>query len=230
MTPGRSDLGKPAARSGAERPIVLYLIWLVLVGAALEGLASARYSVAFVAVGTLVFSLAPLWSARFLHVVLPSGFIAAIAIFLCAALLLGEVGGFYQRFWWWDVALHAGSAMGFGLIGVILMFLLVKSDKLAAAPITVSVFAFSFAVMIGAVWEIFEFSLDQIFGLNTQRSGLVDTMWDLIIDCLGAGIGATAGWLYLKGYVRGPLTATLRAFFGLNPGLFHSQGPVRDPD
>jgi hypothetical protein len=31
-----------------------------------------------------------------------------------------------------------------------------------------------------------------------QKSGLVDTMWDLIADCIGAGIAGLYGYLYLK--------------------------------
>lgn len=81
-------------------------------------------------------------------------------------------------------------------------------------------FAFCFAVMIGAVWEIWEFTLDQLFGLNTQKSGLVDTMWDLIVDAGGAIIGAGAGWAYLKGRQNGPLTNAIHAFIDKNRRLF----------
>ena len=39
--------------------------------------------------------------------------------------------------------------------------------------------------------------MDKTFGLNMQKSGLMDTMSDLIIDSIGAGIAALAGYLYL---------------------------------
>jgi hypothetical protein len=201
----------------------LYLTWAVLAGEMVYGLVSGAYSVAFVAIGTLVLTLVPLVSGRLLHVQLPAGFIAAIAIFLCGTLVLGEANGFYYRFWWWDMVLHTGSAMGFSLVGVVLMLILVKGDRLSAAPVTVCLFAFSFAVMIGALWEIFEFAMDQNFGLHMQKSGLVDTMWDLIIDCLGAAVGAAAGWLYLKGYTRAPLADWIREFVQRNRRLFRSR-------
>jgi hypothetical protein len=44
-----------------------------------------------------------------------------------------------------------------------------------------------FAVAVGAVWEIFDFSMDEPFGTDMQKamfgdpSGLTDTMWDLIV-------------------------------------------------
>ena len=39
-------------------------------------------------------------------------------------LVLGEVGDFYERYWWWDVVLHGGSAVAFGLVGSLLMLML----------------------------------------------------------------------------------------------------------
>jgi hypothetical protein len=62
----------------------------------------------------------------------------------------------------------------------------------------VALFAFMFALGLGALWEIFEFAMDSIFGLNMQKSGLVDTMWDLIVDTVGALIIALLGFSYLS--------------------------------
>ena len=36
---------------------------------------------------------------------------------------------------------------------------------------------------IGVIWEIFEFTMDHVFDLTMQKSGLPDTMTDLIVDC-----------------------------------------------
>lgn len=198
----------------------LYIAWLVLLGESAMAVLRGQLPVAFAGVGTFLLTLAPLYLQRRLNVRLPSGFVAAIALFLMATLFLGEVGDFYEKFWWWDVLLHFGSAIGFGLMGVVLMLILVRGHKLTAAPITVSFFAFCFAVMIGAVWEIWEFTLDQTFGLNTQKSGLVDTMWDLIVDCLGAALGAAAGYVYLKGQQGWVLAPALREFVSRNARLF----------
>lgn len=201
-------------------PWLLALTWLVLLGAAVGGFLTREFSVTFVGAGTFLLSLLPMRLGRRIGVNLPVGFVTAIAVFLCATLLLGEIGDFYERFWWWDVVLHGGSAVGFGLVGALLMLMLVQGRQLTAAPLTVAFFAFCFAVTIGALWEIWEFTLDQVFGLNTQKSGLVDTMWDLIVDAIGALIGAGAGWAYLKGRERGPLVRAMHAFIEKNRRLF----------
>ena len=202
------------------RPLLVQLVRLALLAVAAAGVITGNYEASGVALGTLLLTLAPFVVARLLDVDLPVGFSVAIVLFLVATLVLGEVGDFYERFWWWDLVLHAGSAVAFGLVGVILMLVLVRGQKLTAAPVTVAFFAFCFAMTIGAMWEIWEFFLDQTFGLNTQKSGLVDTMEDLIVDAVGALLGAAAGWVYLKGWRGGPLAATLRDFARRNSRLF----------
>ncbi|VTO17566.1 hypothetical protein [Brevundimonas vancanneytii] len=201
-------------------PWLLALTWLVLLGAAVGGFLTGEFSVTFVGAGTFLLTLIPFWLAPRIGLNLPIGFVTAIAVFLCATLFLGEMGDFYERYWWWDVVLHGGSAVAFGLVGALLMLMLVQGRQLKAAPLTVAFFAFCFAVTIGALWEIWEFMLDQVFGLNTQKSGLVDTMWDLIVDSIGALIGAGAGWAYLKGRQGGPLVRAMRAFIDKNRRLF----------
>lgn len=196
-------------------------LWVLLVGISLWAAALGVWNVLFSSVLTLVLSFTPLLFERKTNIRLPSAFIAAVVVFTFSTLFLGEVGGFYERFWWWDVLLHGGSAVAFGLIGTILVLLLLRGDKLNAPPLLVATLAFSFAVSIGAIWEIFEFFMDQTFGLNMQKSGLVDTMRDLIVDCIGAFIGALSGYTYLKGQEKGVLQRLINEFIEMNKRLFH---------
>jgi hypothetical protein len=68
-----------------------------------------------------------------------------------------------------------------------------KYGKLA--PALNALCAVSIALAILTVWEIYEFSVDRIFGLTLQNSapnsesGLLDTMWDLINGTGGALVG-----------------------------------------
>jgi hypothetical protein len=205
---------------------VLYVIWAFLAGASVYGTLTGQFVGAFVALATLLLTLVPIYFSHLLGVRTPPLFVAAIALFLCATLFLGEVGGFYRMFWWWDIALHLWSAAGFAVMGAVLMLILVGSARLQAAPITIALFAFCFAVTIGALWEIFEFAMDQGFGMNMQKSGLFDTMGDLFVDCLGAAVGAAAGFGYLKGWRGGPLISGIRRFMIGNRHLF----PLRARD
>ena len=112
-------------RQSNRPPIILYLTWIILIGAAVGGFVTGEFSVTFVAAGTLLLSLVPIWLGERVGVRLPTVFVSAIAAFLCATLVLGEVGDFYERYWWWDVVLHGGSAVAFGLVGSLLMLMLV---------------------------------------------------------------------------------------------------------
>jgi hypothetical protein len=204
----------------SRKYLLLYLTWLLLGVAAGYSAFTGQYEVTFTALWTMGLTMIPFLLPSLVGIQLPEGFIVAIALFLCGTIFLGELAGFYDRYWWWDMMLHGGSAIGLGLTGVILMLILIKGDRLSAAPFAVSLFAFSFAVAAGVLWEIYEFVMDRTFGMNMQRSGLVDTMWDLIINCVGAAVGAAVGFVYLtKEDAKGPV-GLIRDFVRKNRRLF----------
>jgi len=122
------------------------------------------------------------------------------AVFLFASLYLGEIRLYYEAIWWWDLLLHLFSALMLGFLGFSLVYYSNDADHLnvSLSPFFIALFAFCFAVTCGVIWEICEFTSDQLFGTNTQRSGLIDTMWDLIMDTVGGFLAAMAGYGYLK--------------------------------
>lgn len=73
---------------------------------------------------------------------------------------------------------------------------------------------------MGVVWEIFEFTMDQLFDLNMQKSGLVDTMWDLIVDTVGSGVVALMGLAFLQTGRESFVVHWLQNFTEGNPRLF----------
>lgn len=199
---------------------VVIAIWVLLGGAAALGAYSGQWSLVFVAAITFALTLMPLLIQRYMQVVFPVSFASAIVVFIYGTLFLGEVASFYERLWWWDIALHGGSAVGFGLIGFVLIFMLFEGDRYAAPPVAICGFAFSFAVSVGVVWEVFEYLMDLAFGLNMQKSGLRDTMGDLMVDVAGSLIGAAAGFFYLKGVWFAGLARQIDEFVKLNRRLF----------
>lgn len=189
----------------------LYLIWSSLGIAALFAIVTQNWLNLFIALSTLLLTALPFLLQNRYRFFIPVGFTAAIAFFIFSAIFLGEVHNFYETFWWWDTILHTVSAFGFGLIGVVVLLLLYRGERIEAHPKILAVFVFFFALAIGALWEIFEFSMDQAFGFHMQKNGLHDTMWDLIVDAIGGGIAAVAGYFYItrgwkKGVVSGLIT------------------------
>lgn len=207
-----------------EQTALTKFIWAALLIIAADALVTGSLPVAFVALSSLGLSLAPVLVARWADIHVPPSFMLAVVAFVGGTLFLGEVYDFYERFWWWDIAMHGASALGFGLIGFLLVFMMFQGDRFAAPHAAVAFFGFCFAVAAGAAWEVFEYAMDQLFGLNMQKSGLDDTMGDLIVDFVGAVAGAAAGWAYLKGRQAVGLHRLIAEFIEHNPRLFSRTG------
>jgi hypothetical protein len=146
----------------------------------------------------LLLTFTPAIIERQLRVSLPVEFTLVTCLFLFASYAMGEFGDFYERIWWWDLALHAVSALITGLIGFLSLYVFYMTYRIRVAPIYVAILTFGLAVAVGTLWEIFEFLMDWFLGLNMQRSGLIDTMTDLMLNSAGAVIAAAIGYYYVK--------------------------------
>ena len=199
--------------------LVLNGIRLFLAVEATIGLVWGTWLAVFVAVSALALTVLPQLLASRVNLRLPNGFLAAIAAFVLATIYLGEMHDFYNRFWWWDLALHGTSAMGFGILGFLLILMLFEGDRYAAPPWAIGLLSFCAAMAVGVLWEIFEYAMDQLFGFNMQKSGLHDTMGDFIVNAFGATLAGLAGAAYLKGRALG-LGFTFEAFITANRSRF----------
>jgi hypothetical protein len=156
---------------------------------------------------------------------IPSEFGFVLTLFVFLAMFLGTGLRFYDRFWWWDSALHATSGFLLGLVGLVIAYSLARPhlqpDQL---PIRLpAVFAFLFAGTIGVGWEIFEFAADTLVsGSNMQvrQTGVADTMVDLIMNVLGAAV------ISVLGYVQG---RSGRYGFPLRPAIAFVSGAADAP-
>lgn len=177
--------------------VPLYLMWFLLVSGFVLASINHQKSVALMAVLAFILTLIPLALKRIKSIYISEFFISASALFIYGSVFLGETQKFYARFWWWDILLHSISAIVFGLLGTIFLLLAFGKHRSKANTLFFVTLSFCFAIAIGVLWEIFEFSMDYSFGLNMQKSGLFDTMSDLIIDCFGAGVASLFAYLYL---------------------------------
>lgn len=162
---------------------------------------------------TFILLLIPYFLEHKYKIDFPPEFEIAITVIVYFSLFLGEYNDAYQRFWWWDSLLHGFSGLILGFTAFLVLYLFYKTQKIKAKPITIVIIAFSFALAIGALWEIFEFTIDSLFKADMQRArnlcqiteqicntqlGVVDTMKDLIIDSIGALIASIIGFIYIK--------------------------------
>jgi hypothetical protein len=206
--------------------LVLTAIRAFLAVEALIGAVRGNWLATFVAVCGLALTFLPQLLASRVSLRLPNSFLAAIALFVLATIYLGEMHDFYERLWWWDLVLHGTSAMGFGILGFLLIFMLFEGDRYAAPPWALGLLSFCAAMTVGVLWEIFEYAMDQLFGLNMQKSGLHDTMGDLIVNTIGAALAGLVGAAWLRGRGLG-LAGAFEAFVTANRHRFRKLAPRR---
>ncbi|MFK8068571.1 MAG: hypothetical protein AB8D52_10010 [Gammaproteobacteria bacterium] len=172
---------------------------ILAVGAVLEAI-QGNWLICIFTIGIIFVAFLPVMLGYQFHVRIPPEFELLTVAFVCASLFLGEVHGFYEKYWWWDILLHASSGLILGIFGFLLVYVINEHDdlKMRMKPSFIGLFAFMFSLGMGTIWELVEFFVDQSFGMNMQRNSLVDTMSDLIVDAIGALIISILGYIYLS--------------------------------
>ena len=118
---------------------------------------------------------------------------------------IGEASGAYDSVVWFDRVVHfVVPLLGSGVLYVALARLDVLPDPRDGTGwrhlLGIAIVTFALGAALGAVWELYEWFSDAVFGSALQE-GNEDTVGDLAMDCLGALCGAvllvlwtTRGW------------------------------------
>lgn len=123
-----------------------------------------------------------------------------LTFYVCYILIAGLIGTVFMVFdnvYGYDKAVHSA----FGYVGSLVgLFLVCKlSDYPKLHPVFIAIVCFSVSMMLGAVWEIIEFSADNLLGQAAQGNPVItvdgtpvtavtDTMFDIICNLGGAGV------------------------------------------
>ncbi|MBN1470881.1 MAG: hypothetical protein JW925_03805 [Syntrophaceae bacterium] len=162
---------------------------------------SKRIEFLFWALVTLVLTFLPDYMEH-KNIHLPHILEIIIVIFIYAGIYLSVRFELYYLVFWWDDVLHTLSGVIIGFIGFIVIYKINGKYCMDISPLLVAVFAFTFAMTMGVIWEIFEFAMDAFFAITMQSwdlpqdstlmgqpfqgSGLRDTMTDLIVNSVGS--------------------------------------------
>ena len=141
----------------------------------------------------------------------------SLTVFAFCGFVLGDVFDFYKKIPVWDSILHAFSGIILAYVGFVLIDYFVKRDSinLSMGHMYICVSVVLFSLSLGAIWEIGEYLVDDIFGTNNQQymkstrgtlygkedepllghEALNDTMKDLMLDLAGASIVGMAEYL-----------------------------------
>lgn len=217
------SVGKIPKTSGKVHFVIMAFIRIMLVLAFLGAWYNQRWLVLFVAAFAFVITFIPRFLKKQYGISLPAEFEVMVILFIYGSLFFGEVRGFYDQFWWWDVLLNLGASIALGFVGLTILYVLYRDEVIDASPLIIAFFTFCFAFAMGGLWEIFEFSLDSLFGFNMQKTGLVDTMGDLIVDAIGAFLVSVGGYVYMKSGKKNIVSSLVIGFMERNPRLFKSR-------
>lgn len=143
-----------------------------------------------------------------LNIRMPVPIDITFVVFAFGGFVLGDVFNFYDRIPIWDSMLHALSGVIIGSIAMAFLQCMIEEEKIKfdISPIGVTIAIVLLALSIGAVWEIIEFTIDEVIGTNMQQymettkgtlvsegdipleghDALRDTMKDLILAFVGA--------------------------------------------
>lgn len=138
---------------------------------------------------------------------IPLILVVAIAVFAFTALILGDGLDFYGRYPWWDSLLHFMSGMVLSFIALWVVHTVMPDSYLVVFrnKYFLALYLLMFTLASGALWEICEYTYDDLFHTNTQQfmqttsgsiytdqdiplqghEALRDTMTDLTLDFLG---------------------------------------------
>ncbi|MCL2797587.1 MAG: hypothetical protein FWD58_06000 [Firmicutes bacterium] len=221
-------------RFGSRKAFIVYAVCLFVTVATLavsivSFFVFARHPVEKLAEHILLCALAmfllnipPFLRARF-RFQTPSFLQIIIAVFIMAHCVLGEIYLFYTRIPFYDKFLHISAGMVIAILGFSVVYGFAKNESghVKLSPFFLALFSFCFALALLTLWEVLEYGMDAMFGMNMQRwqnglteveidgatqwvtdpakgSGLVDTMEDLIIGIIGAAVFSVLGALWVK--------------------------------
>jgi hypothetical protein len=121
----------------------------------------------------------------------------SILFFITMAMLLANLFGMYAIIPYLDKMEHLLSGVILCFVGLLVLRKMIQSQGMANFPSPIGIwFALFFSVAMAGCWEIFEFTVDRLFGLFCQNGSLSDTMVDIICGTVGAA--GTALYLVYK--------------------------------
>ena len=145
---------------------------------------AGNYQNFFLCILSLILFLLPAFVTKNFGINLPETLEIIVLLFIFAAEILGEISGFYLKVPFWDSMLHTVTGFLSAAIGFALMDILNRNEhfKFHISPVYMAIVAFCFSMTVGAVWELFEFSMDRFFGLDMQKDTVVSAIGSVSLD------------------------------------------------
>ncbi len=174
----------------------------------------------FQCVGALVVFNVPRIVSKKFRCYIPNFITITLYVFAFAHFVLGEIYRAYDNVFLYDKILHTTGGVIFAILSFSVVWLLNNSEdkKVKLSPFFIVLFTFCFTMTVEYVWELVEFGMDRLFGMNMQRwqdgltqlpdgsyvtdpsygSGLKDSMTDMIVNVIGCLIVCVIAYIGMK--------------------------------
>ncbi|SDO85908.1 hypothetical protein SAMN04487897_12480 [Paenibacillus sp. yr247] len=111
----------------------------------------------------------------------------SVLLFILITMFMANEFGLYNVIPYLDKIEHLFSGVILCFVGLLIYKKASDRENTAVLSAKVAVwFSLFFSVAMAGVWEIYEFTMDRLFGLISQNGSLVDTMTDIICGTIGA--------------------------------------------
>jgi hypothetical protein len=126
----------------------------------------------------------------------PPSVILTLIIFICIVNAIADYWHLYFYIWWLDIPMHILGGLWVALTSLAMYYAFPERNEKDCSSMFVYALAVASALLIGLVWEVFEFSVDSILSSFVTRPA--DILKDLGDDLIGALIGALL--FLIRGY------------------------------
>ncbi|MDO5515959.1 MAG: hypothetical protein Q4F66_00285 [Clostridium sp.] len=138
-----------------------------------------------------------------------ASYIAAL-IFILMAMYFGNILNFYDLVPYYDKILHTSSGIIIGIMSIVVYAHFTKEYFHKVNPRFIMLFCVIFAIALAGGWEIWEYTTDKLFGLDSQLGSLDDTMTDIICGTIGGIIALIPIYRFSKGHENRFLNAIIK--------------------
>lgn len=204
--------------------ILFFVLRIIVIGIGVRSVFLGNYEHTFMCALTLALFFLPPFVSKTFQIELPTLLENIVLIFIFAAEILGEIGGYYEKYAIWDTLLHTTTGFIAAAVGLSLIDILNRSERIRfyLSPLFVALVSFCFSMTIGVLWEFFEFGSDVILQTDMQRDTLLKSISSVALNPeavntpLKIAVSDTAlngEFLHISGYLDIGLFDTMKDLF-----------------
>ena len=164
--------------------ILFFVLRIIVIGIGVRSVFLGNYEHTFMCALTLALFFLPPFVSKTFQIELPTLLENIVLIFIFAAEILGEIGGYYEKYAIWDTLLHTTTGFIAAAVGLSLIDILNRSERIRfyLSPLFVALVSFCFSMSIGVLWEFFEFGADVILHTDMQKDTVLTTISSVMLN------------------------------------------------